>query len=202
LCLNHSNFYFTALTLYFHLDKQYILERNVISDNKRLKALAASVYDQQRSAQRCQSLNSHSPLDERILNRHFPAHTPTHLPEHGDAYRLFFEILLATLPLENVRWVEDKNGCSGPPKNTTAKVFHRRNWRRFQKELGAQPSLYVLNQFTIDWLKKKCPENKLNEFKWHGFTITPLRIETCVTRATYAYGMARLSCRADGHRVV
>ena len=147
-------------------------------------------------------VNSHSPLDERILNRHFPAHTPTHLPEHGDAYRLFFEILLATLPLENVRWVEDKNGCSGPPKNTTAKVFHRRNWRRFQKELGAQPSLYVLNQFTIDWLKKKCPENKLNEFKWHGFTITPLRIETCVTRATYAYGMARLSCRADGHRVV
>ena len=141
-------------------------------------------------------------IRERIFNGQFSAHTPAHLPEHGDVYRLFFEILLATLPLDTVEWVEDRNGVRGPPKNMQAEVFHRRYWNCFQKELGAHPSLYNLHHFTIDWLKKKCPEGMLNDLKWHGFTITPLHIEVCVTCAIYAYGIARLSVRADGRRAL
>ena len=141
-------------------------------------------------------------IRERIFNGQFSAHTPAHLPEHGDVYRLFFEILLATLLLDTVEWVEDRNGVRGPPKYMHAEFFHRRYWNCFQKELGAHPSLYNLHRFTIDWLKKKCPEGKLSDLKWHGFTITPLHIEVCVTCAIYAYGIARLSVRADGRRAL
>ena len=185
---------------HFEVDHFHTIDKN--SDHKRFKAIGASVYDELRSAIRCQSVDNYSPLDERILHGQFPVHTPKHLPEHGDAYRLFFEMLLATLPLDTVKWVEDKNGVKGLPKNTQAKVFHRRNWKRFQEVLGAHPSLYNLHNFTIDWLKQRCPEGKLNDFKWHGFTITPLRIEVCVTCAIYEYGMARLSLRADVRRDV
>ena len=41
-------------------------------------------------------------IRERMFNGQFSAHTPAHLLEPGDVYRLFFEILLATC--YTIRW--------------------------------------------------------------------------------------------------
>ena len=69
-------------------------------------------------------------------------------------------------------------------------------YRDYSKELGAQlgkgAPLWRWREVFIQFLMKKNPQGKPNEFKWKKFWMKPAEITQSVTEATYHYGMERM----------
>ena len=175
-----------------------------VANGKNFHAIAAALLKKLMSdpGPRSTSAKRHKSLGQRIKEGDFPCFVPTRLPHDGDMYRLFFELLLAALPLDTIRLVPHQDGASHLPNSTKPEVFHRRSWGRFQKELGVDPSLHNLRQFTIEYFTKRCPNNQDNHFKWKGFKITDEHLDACVTYATYEYGEACLDRSAARRRIL
>ena len=175
-----------------------------VAKGKNFHAIAATLLKKLMSdpGPRSTSAKRFKSLGERIKDVGFPYFVPTRLPHDGDMYRLFFELLLEALPLDTIRLVPHKDGAMGLPNSTKPGVFHRNHWGLFQDELGVDPSLHKLRQFTIEYFTQRCPPDQDNHFKQKGFKITDELLDACVTYATYEYGEACLDRSAARRRIL
>ena len=165
-------------------------------------AIAASLFQKLMSdpGPRSFSVKRFKSLGDRFRDDDFPCFYPNRLPQDGDMYRLFFELLLVALPLDTIELVQHKDGTYGLPHSTQPEIFHRKHWGLYQDNIGPNPPLHKLRQFTIDYFTRRCPPDQDNHFKWRGFTITPDRLDAIVTFVTYEYGEAFLDRSAERRR--
>ena len=151
---------------------------------------------------RASDLEPHLSIGDRIRKgpEHFQVERyDKYTPEEGDVMGLFFMLLLQNLPLERVQPVPGKDGVLKPPKNTEYNNFHRVFGPRFREWLGPRPTLSNFQTVAENFLKKWCPPNGKNDFKWkdssspNGYwCITCQEIERIVFVTTYQYAHATL----------